>query len=172
MFVFKLIVSLGIIISCGYIGVYKSKKLKEREYILRDIVTFLGLVENEIRYMMSILPNAYESARQKLLTSLKISIGQIVVDMLASDSESGTNQSIVNNISKIDALTDYDKNVFISTLKNLGRSDLDGQVNILQNSINIFENQIKEANDIKLKNSKLYKTVGVIAGIMIVIICV
>ena len=101
MFVFKLIVSLGIIISCGYIGVYKSKKLKEREYILRDIVTFLGLVENEIRYMMSILPNAYESARQKLLTSLKISIGQIVVDMLASDSESGTNQSIVNNISKI-----------------------------------------------------------------------
>ena len=91
--------------------------------------------------------------------------------MLASDSESGTNQSIVNNISKIDALTDYDKNVFISTLKNLGRSDLDGQVNIIQNSINIFENQIKEANDIKLKNSKLYKTVGVIAGIMIVIIC-
>ena len=57
-------------------------------------------------------------------------------------------------------------------LKNLGRSDLDGQINIIENGINIIENQIKEANDIKIKNSKLYKTVGVIAGIMIVIICI
>ena len=76
------------------------------------------------------------------------------------------------NISDIKEITDYDKNVFISTLKNLGRTDLEGQINIIENGINIIENQIKEANDIKLKNSKLYKTVGAIAGIMIVIICI
>lgn len=172
MLVFKLVISALIIVSSGYIGIYKAKRLKNREYILRDMVTFLSLVENEIKYMMSILPNAYESSRQKLLTSLKTAIGQIVVDMLASDSEVGTDQSIVRNISSLDGLTDYDKNVFISTLKNLGRSDLDGQINIIENGINIIENQIKEANDIKIKNSKLYKTVGVIAGIMIVIICI
>ena len=172
MYIFKIFVSIMIVIGCGYIGVYKAKKLRDREYILRDMVTFLGLVENEIRYMLSILPNAYEVSRQKLLTSLKISIGQIVVDMLASDSEFGIDQSIVRNISSLEGLTEYDKNVFLSTLKNLGRSDLDGQINIIENSINIIENQIKEANDIKLKNSKLYKTVGIIAGIMIVIICI
>lgn len=172
MLIFKLVISTLIIAGCGYLGVYKSKKLRDREYILRDMVTFLGLVENEIRYMMSILPNAYESSRQKLLTSLKTAIGQIVVDMLSSDSDIGTDQSIVKNISSLEGLTDYDKNVFISTLKNLGRSDLDGQINIIKNGINIIENQIKEANDIKIKNSKLYKTVGVIAGIMIVIICI
>ena len=151
---------------------YKAKKLKYREQILRDMVTFLGLVENEIKYMMSILPNAYESSRQKLLTELKNVIGQIVEDMLATDSEMCIDQSIVRNISNLTELTDYDKNVFISTLRNLGRSDLDGQINIIENGINIIDNQIKEANDIKLKNSKLYKTVGVIAGIMIVIICI
>ena len=172
MYIFKIFVSIMIVIWCGYLGVYKAKKLRDSEYILRDMVTFLGLVENEIRYMLSILPNAYEVSRQKLLTSLKISIGQIVVDMLASDSEFGIDQSIVSNISSLEGLTEYDKNVFISTLKNLGRSDLDGQINIIENSINIIENQIKEANDIKLKNSKLYKTVGIIAGIMIVIICI
>lgn len=35
--------------------------------------------------MMNILPNAYEIARQKLNTELKIKIGQIVVDMLDSN---------------------------------------------------------------------------------------
>ncbi len=169
---FKFVISIGIIAGCSYIGIYKSKALKSREYILRDMVTFLGLVENEIKYMLSILPNAYESARQKLITSLKDKMGIIVVDMLNLENEYLIDQSIVKNISDIKEITDYDKNVFISTLKNLGRTDLEGQINIIENGINIIENQIKEANDIKLKNSKLYKTVGAIAGIMIVIICI
>lgn len=169
---FKFVISIGIIAGCSYIGIYKSKALKSREYILRDMVTFLGLVENEIKYMLSILPNAYESARQKLITSLKDKMGIIVVDMLNFENEYLIDQSIVKNISDIKEITDYDKNVFISTLKNLGRTDLEGQINIIENGINIIENQIKEANDIKLKNSKLYKTVGAIAGIMIVIICI
>ncbi len=172
MFVFKMIISILIIALSAYIGIYKAKKLKNREYVLRDMVTFLGLVENEIKYMMSILPNAYESSRQKLITKLKDTIGEIVVDMLRLDSNYLVDQSIVEHISKIEELTEYDKNVFISTLKNLGRSDLEGQINIIENGINIIENQIKEANEIKTKNSKLYRTVGVITGLMIVIICI
>ena len=57
-------------------------------------------------------------------------------------------------------------------MKNLGRSDIDGQINIIQNGIKVLENQIIEASDIKNKNSKLYKTVGIITGVMIVIICI
>ena len=111
---FKFVISIGIIAGCSYIGIYKSKALKSREYILRDMVTFLGLVENEIKYMLSILPNAYESARQKLITSLKDKMGIIVVDMLNLENEYLIDQSIVKNISDIKEITDYDKNVFIS----------------------------------------------------------
>ncbi|MCX8074933.1 MAG: stage III sporulation protein AB [Clostridia bacterium] len=170
MLIFKIVVSICIICISTYIGIIKSKKLVDREYILRDMVTFLGLVENEIKYMLSILPNAYESARQKLNSQLKDSLGQIVVDMLSADNYHMANQSIVNNIACIDGLSDYDKNVITSTLKNLGRSDVDGQLNIINNSINILDNQIKEANTIKLKNSKLYRTIGAICGIMLVVI--
>ncbi len=170
MLTIKVLISVAIISISTYIGILKSNKLKSREYILREMVTFLGLVENEIRYMMSILPNAYESARQKLNTNLKDVMGKIVVDMLKFDNTSLVDQSIVTNISTLDTLYDYDKNVFASTLKNLGRSDLDSQINIIENGINILQNQIKEANEVKLKNSKLYKTVGTITGIMIVII--
>ena len=125
---------------------------------------------NEIRYKMEILPNAYEISRQKVTTILKDVIGQIVVDMLKFDNLSFVDKSIVDNISSVNELTDYDKNVIISTLKNLGRSDLDSEINIIDNTITILESQIKEANQIKLTNSKLYRTVGTITGIMIVII--
>lgn len=168
--VIKLILSSSIIILCGYVGIMKSKNLATREHILREMIVFLNLVKNDIRYMMNILPNAYEIARQKLNTSLKIAIGKIVVDMINCSSNTMLEQSIVKNINDIEELTKYDKEVFISTLKNLGRSDLDSQINIIDNCISIIENQIKEANEIKLKNSKLYKTVGVITGLMIVIV--
>lgn len=172
MVVFKLIISIAIVGITGYIGYLKAKKLKDREYILREMVTFLGLVQNEIKYMMSVLPNAYEVARQKLSTKLKPAIGQIVIEMLSENSNMLIDQSIVDNIADIDGLSEYDKNVFSSTLKNLGRSDIDGQINIIQNGICILENQISEANSIKLKSSKLYKTIGVITGLMIVIILI
>ena len=170
MIILKIIISIAIVTLTGYIGYLKALKLRKREYILRDMVTFLGLVKNEIKYMLSVLPNAYEVSRQKLTTDLNIVIGQIVVDMLTFDNLSLIEKSMVDNFAKLEELTEYDKNVCISTLKNLGRSDIDGQINIIDNAISILENQIKEANEIKINNSKVYKTVGTIAGIMIVII--
>lgn len=166
----KFFISVSIIGITAYIGNSKALRLKNREYILQDMITFLNLVKNEIRYKMEILPNAYEISRQKLTTILKDVIGQIVVDMLKFDNLSFVDKSIVDNISSVNELTDYDKNIIVSTLKNLGRSDLDSEINIIDNTITILESQIKEANQIKLTNSKLYRTVGTITGIMIVII--
>ena len=170
MIVIKIIISILIVALTAYIGSSKSRKLKEREYVLREMVTFLKLVENEIKYMMNILPNAYEIARQKLNTELKIKLGQIVVDMLDSNNMTYIEGSIEKNISEIESLEKYDKDIIISTLKNLGRSDIEGQINIIQNTINILENQINEANEIKNTNSKLYRTIGIISGLMLVII--
>ena len=134
------------------------------------MITFLKLVENEIKYMMNILPNAYEIARQKLNTELKIKIGNIVIDILEMKNLDLVENSIEKNISDISCLEDYDRNVIISTLKNLGRSDVEGQINIIENGITTLENQVTEANEVKLTNSKLYRTIGIIAGLMLVII--
>ena len=159
-----------IVLITTYIGFSKSKKLRYREYILRDTVTFLELVKNEINYNMNILSNAYEVSRQKLNTSLKDAIGQIVADMLTQNSIEKIDFSIVDNISRLSELTDYDKNVIISIFRNLGRSDIDSQINIINNGIYTLENQIKEANDVKLTNEKMYRNMGALVGLMIVVI--
>ncbi len=172
MIAFKIIIGGLIVVVTTYIGFLVAKKLQKREETLRETILFFDMVENEIRYMLNVLPNAYESARQRLKGDLKIVIGQIVVDMLASDNYELSVKTISSNINLLKELTSYDKEVIISTLKNLGRSDVDAQVNILENAKRTIQVQIDEAIEYKNKNSKLYKAVGTIAGMMIVIILV
>ena len=133
------------------------------------MITFLKLVENEMIYMLNSLPNSYEISRQRLSSKLKDVIGAIVLDM----SEYGVDKidmSITNNINLLSELNQYDKDIIISTLKNLGRSDLESQNNIIDNAITILRKQINEANSIKNKNSKVYRTVGIITGLIIVVV--
>ena len=170
MVVLKLLLSFAIVFLTAYLGNMKASKLKQREYILREAVTFFNLVKNEMKYMMCILPNAYEIARQKLTTPLKEAIGQIAVDMVTFENVDAVDRSIIENISKLDSLSSYDKNIVASTLKSLGRNDLESQINIIENGIEILDNQIQEANEFKITNSKLYRTIGTITGIMIVVI--
>lgn len=172
MIAFKIIIGGLIVVVTTYIGFLVAKKLQKREETLRETILFFDMVENEIRYMLNVLPNAYESARQRLKGDLKIVIGQIVVDMLANDNYELSGKTISSNINLLKELTSYDKEVIISTLKNLGRSDVDAQVNILENAKRTIQVQIDESIEYKNKNSKLYKAVGTIAGMMIVIILV
>lgn len=165
----KIIISIVILFITSYIGIEMAGALKSREEILTDMITFLRLVKNEMMYMLNSLPVAYEMSRQRLNTEFKNVLGAISLDM----SEFGVEKidaSITNNINSIKSLNEYDKEIIISTLKNLGRSDLESQYNIIENAISIINKQIKEANEIKNKNSKVYKTIGVITGLMIVII--
>lgn len=169
MIILKIILAIAIIGITTYLGMLKSKRLYDREYILRETVSFLINVQNEIKYCLSLLPNAYEVSRMGLKTSLKNAIGNISLDMIKED-EYAIDRSIVNNISSIDGLVEYDKNIIISTLRNLGKSNVEGQMNIIQNSISTIENQIKEANEIKLKSSKMYRAIGMLSGLIIVVI--
>lgn len=171
MIILKIILAIVIIGITTYLGILKSKKLYDREYILREMITFLIGVQNEIKYCLNLLPNAYETSRMGLKTDLKHAIGNISLDMVKEE-EFTIERSIVENISKIEGLTEYDKNIFISTLKNLGKSNVEGQINIIQNSIATIENQIKEANEIKLKSSKMYRTIGMLSGLIIVVLFV
>lgn len=165
----KIVISIVILCITSYIGIELASSLKEREEILIDMITFLKMVENEMIYMLNSLPNAYEISRQKLNSKLKDVIGAIVIDMTNYGVDK-IDSSITNNINNLTALEEYDKEIIISTLKNLGRSDLSSQNNIIENGIAIIKNQIKEARSIKYKNSKVYKTIGIISGLIIVVI--
>lgn len=165
----KLLICIAIVFITSYIGIELASNLKKREKELIDMVTFLKLVKNEMKYMLNSIPDSFEKSRMNLSSSLKNVIGAIVVDM----EKQGMNfmeKSIDINIAKLNNLSSYDKEIITSTLKSLGKGDFESQNNIINNTIEILENQIKEAREKKEKNSKVYKAVGVISGLLIIVI--
>ena len=54
----------------------------------------------------------------------------------------------------------------------LGKTDLKGQITEIELANNFLDKQIKEAEEIRKKNDKLYKSLGIIIGITIVIVLV
>ena len=167
MIILKVVIALGIIFLCGYLGIRKSKKYETREHVLREAITMFYGIENEIKYMLYSLPNAIEATRQNLNTSLKDVMGSIGVELLKYNVSSAT---ISNELERLIELTSYDKQVIFYGITNLGNSDVEGQMGVIQNTVSILESQLEEATKEKQKNSKLYKTVGIATGLMIVII--
>lgn len=165
--IIKIIVLPLIITICTILGIKKSKNYENREYILREAITLFKGIENEIKYMLMPLPNAIEITRQNLRTSLKDVMGAVSTKLLDENLEDG---QIANEMDKLIELTPYDKQILIQGITNLGQSDVEGQVGVIKLTVNTLENRLEEAIEDKKKNSKLYKTVGFLTGLMIAVI--
>ena len=70
------------------------------------------------------------------------------------------------------SLTTEDKDIVKGLAKMLGRTDIDGQVSEIRLTSKFLEVQLKEAENQKNKNEKLYKTLGITIGLAIVIVLI
>lgn len=165
--IIKWILSILVVIVSAALGLNKSKKFVEREHILSESITLFKRLQNEIVYLLSPLPNAIESARINLNTQLKDVVGSIGLSILQG---SFNLHSVEMELSALFQLTQYDKQIIASGLVSLGMSDVSSQIGIIANTIELLEAQKNDAREEKVKNSKLYKTVGLISGIMLAII--
>lgn len=159
--------SILVVIVSAALGLNKSKKFVEREYILSESITLFKRLQNEIVYLLSPLPNAIESARINLNTQFKDVVGSIGLSILQGDFNLN---SVEMELSTLFQLTQYDRQIIASGLVSLGMSDVSSQVGIIANTIELLEAQKNDAREEKAKNSKLYKTIGLISGVMIAII--
>ena len=68
--------------------------------------------------------------------------------------------------------TKEDKDIIKGLAKMLGKTDIDGQVSEIRLTNKFLEVQIKDAENEKNKNEKLYKTLGATVGLALVIILI
>ena len=167
MLVFKLVVAFFIVAICTLIGINKSKKYESREYILREAIMLFKGLKNEINYTLTPIPNAIESVRQNMKTSLKEVMGAVSFELLQYNV---SNESVVCEIAKLEELTPYDKQVISSGITSLGKTDVEGQMGSINMTCNTLENLLEDSIEQKKKNSKLYKTVGLATGLMLAIV--
>lgn len=170
MFVVKIGICLGIVVICSILGMKKSKKYEIREHMLQDFITTFQSLENDIKYMLTSLPDAIEKVRHNLNTSIKDNLGAISVAMISSENLEGMNKKINEEINLIYELNSYDKEIIYQGLSNLGKADSETQIGIIKASITNLSNQLNEAIEQKNKNFKLYRTLGTAIGLMIAIV--
>lgn len=167
MLVIKLIVALAIVVVCTIIGVIKSKRYESREYILRESIMLFEGIRNEMQYALTPIPNAIESVRCNMITPLKEVMGAVSYELLQYNV---ANEKIINEIAKLSELTPYDIQTISNGIVTLGKTDVEGQMGIINMTCATLANQLQDSIESKKKNSKLYKTVGLATGLMIAIV--
>lgn len=170
MLVVKLGICIAIVLICTILGMKKSKKYETREKVIIDFITVFKSIENDIKYMLISLPDALEKVRHTLNTDTKDVLGAISVLMLSNIQTNDMNKKINEEINSINELNSYDKEIIYQGISNLGKADADTQIGIIDNTVINLNNQLSEANSEKLKNCKLYRTLGTAVGLMIAIV--
>lgn len=167
--VIKICLVVLVVIIPTLIGLKRARKYEQREQVLRESLVLFRRVSNDIKYNLSTVPNAIEASRQDFKTILKDVLGSIstaILDNTYSD------MAVTSEIGSITCLLPYDKQVITNAILSLGTTDVDSQLGILNSTIDIIQDLEKEAGAEKVKNSKLYRTIGLVTGLMFAIVVI
>ena len=167
MLILNLLIAVAIVCVCTILGFIKSKKYESREYILREAIGMFKGIKNEMTYTLTPLPNAIEVVRQNMKTVLREVMGAVSFELLQYNS---SNENIANEINRLEELTPYDRQVVSNGIIALGKTDVEGQIGIINMTCTTLETQLEDSIEDKKKNSKIYKTVGLATGLMIAIV--
>lgn len=155
-----------IIIICSYLGFLKAKSYENRVFELSNFQNSLLMLKNKIEFTYEPINTIFSDISKTIYENKN----NIFLEVLKKDGEISKIWS--ESINEIRNITTEDKEIIKMFGKTLGKTDIKGQVSQIELSLNLIEKQIQKAEIEKNKNSKLYKTIGVICGMTICIILV
>lgn len=167
----KVILIVCILEACTKIGFILSSKFNKRlkEYlIIEDILTY---IESKIKYSQDNLIDIFKD----LTNQYKNSNFGALFDNINNDLISNNYtiyEAFYNNIEKYKNMFSCNLDILIQLSKNLGNSNVEDQIknlSLLKERIKVV---IKDAKNIKEKNERLYRNLGIICGLTIAIILI
>ncbi len=165
----KIIIYSFIFLSCSLIGILVSKKYINRVNELKEFKNALNLFKTKIRYTYEPIPDIFKEISENVNSNISEVFKSAAnkMDILAAG-------DAWNLALKIDTLNinDEDRNVLKNLSKLLGKTDLQGQINQIEMTSDYIEEQIQKAEKERSKSERMYRTLGMIIGMAIVIILV
>lgn len=165
MYLIKIITMLGIFFICLYIGNYKAKNYENRVIELNKFQNALVMLKSKIEFTHEPIKTIFEDI-SRIIYEDNNNIFEMTLNN-TKDICGSWNNSI--NILKTN-LNKEDKEVMRMFGKMLGKTDIKGQINEIELSMELIKRQINNAEKEKEKNFKLYKTMGAVIGLGICII--
>ena len=167
MLVIKIIIYTFIFLFSSLIGILISKKYVNRVNELKEFKNALNIFKTKISYTYEPIPEIFmeisRNVNSNISSVFKLAADKMDIltagdawDMALKFEDLNINQEdilVLNNLSKL-----------------LGKTDLQGQLNTIEMTSNFLDEQIRKAEIQKNKNEKMYRTLGMIVGLSIVII--
>lgn len=165
----KGILLLAVLISSSYIGFLISDKYKKRVQDLKEIKKGLNIFETKIRYTVEPIADIFLEISNNSSVKIGEFFKEAAIKMKQLNAKEAWLQAV--EVSKIN-ITKEDKEILKGLGKLLGKTDLEGQISQIDLTSNFIDIQIEKAEKELAKNEKLYKTLGVVSGLALVIILI
>ena len=169
MLAIKIIIYSFIFLTCSVIGILISKKYSNRVQELKEFKSALNIFKTKIRYTYDPIPEIFLEIAKNLNSNISnvFSIAANKMDILAA----GDAWNLAIKFEMLN-INDEDRMVLKNLSKLLGKTDLEGQINQIDITENYLEEQIRKAETQREKSEKMYRTLGMIIGLTIVIVLV
>lgn len=169
---FRLLSCVLIFISCSSLGFLKASSYKARTKELENILELVRLLNMEIVYKRDSLAKTFEN-----VSHIKVCWFSEVLkscsDMMKQQNtmEYSWKYALEENI-KDCPLNGSDIGILRDMSMGLGKSDIKGQKNLMKPAVIRIETNLKDAKDQELKQSKMYRSLGIAAGTVISVILI
>lgn len=165
--VIRLIILGLIFISSSSIGILLAKRYGKRVEELKEMKNALNMLKTKIKFTQEPLPEMFEQISKTTNTLISNVFQKASNEMKKINATQAWNQSIDETSLNIN---NEDKNIIKNFGKLLGKTDIEGQLSEIELTNNFIDMQIEKAEEEKQKNEKIYKTLGTVIGLAIVIV--
>lgn len=173
MLLLKLFGSISVLGASSFLGYMLARDYIKRPQQLREIQSMLQILENEIAFISNMLKDALYKAG----TGTKSPVGfffreaSVILAGGYTDASDAWTRAVTENIDKT-SLNQEDAEILLSFGKMLGSSDYEGQIRNIRLISSQLHIQEQKAEELRKKNESMYRNLGVLGGLAIVIILI
>lgn len=167
MLFFKIIIYSVIFLTSSLIGILISKKYLNRVNELKEFKNALNIFKTKMRYTYEPIPEIFKEISYVTNSNIGSVFKQAAnkMNLLTAGEAWGL------ALKMIDLNIDDEDRIILNNLsKLLGKTDVQGQVSQIELTQNFLDEQIRKAELNRVKNERMYRTLGMVIGLAIVII--
>ena len=169
----KIIIILFIILISTYIGILKSSYYIEREKEIKNVLTSLKYLRNKIEFTNLHLKDIFSEISENVYKeNVNEDIEKCNIFKYVANSDLNIRESFIDAIKKNTKLDSEDKLILNNFGLNLGIVERNVQISEIDIAYNFLIERLKDAEEKKVKNVKLYKTLGISIGLTISIVLI
>lgn len=149
------------------IGILISKSYENRVIELKEFKNVLNIMKTKIKFTYEPLAEIFKQISKDNQTNVERIFGQMANQITYYP----TKDVWENCIQDADiSIKQEDKDILKKLGKLLGQTDVEGQISEIEVTQSFLDTQIEKAEEEKKKNQKMYKTLGIVTGLVFVII--